>query len=424
MKVWRTYGLLVAACLWITPPAVFAQQRIVGIDVNWNGAVIELDGPVHYHAFSMRHPDRLVLDIDNARLRQGLLSVAAVTGPLLRIRSAPRHQADQRVVFDLRRAVHARVDSYDDRHGKYYIAVRFDDDDEGAPSGSDAMQAARDAAPERSCANPGRPGQFVVAIDAGHGGRDTGAIGVGGAREKDIALQIAYYLRQALRNMPGIHPVLTRTGDTYIRLRERYRRAQACAAGLLVSVHADSLPHTTIRGASVYVYPHHGAASGLIPVSTTDVDSESAVIAAERKAPSYVAASLILHRLRSATELLRRKVLRRHFTVLSSNIPSVLVESGFISDAKDEAELTDSQHQRQLAEAIAAGVHQYAEAYRHRDQVPRRIIHIAGAGGSLRALARRYAVSMDALRTANPRVTSALRAGDVMRIPVAAVQMN
>ncbi|MEJ2345746.1 MAG: N-acetylmuramoyl-L-alanine amidase [Gammaproteobacteria bacterium] len=413
-----------ASCLWVMPPAAFAQQRIVGIDANWNGAVIELDGPVHYHAFSMRHPDRLVLDIDNARLRQGLLSVDAVTGPLLRIRSAPRHQTDQRVVFDLRRAVHARLDSYDDRHGKYYIAVRFDDDDEGPAAGPQGTHPVRDAAAEPSCANPGRPGQFVVAIDAGHGGRDTGAIGVGGAREKDIALQIAYRLRQVLRDMPGIHPVLTRAGDTYIPLRERYRRAQACAAGLLVSVHTDSLPHTTIRGASVYVYPHYGAAPGLMAVSATGVDGESALIAAERKAPSYVAASLILHRLGAATDLLRSKVLRRHFTVLSSNIPSVLVETGFISDAQDEAELTESRHQQQLADAIAAGVRQYVDAYRRRDQVPRRIIHIAGTGGSLRALARRYAVSMDALRTANPRLPSALRAGDVMHIPLAAVQMN
>lgn len=421
MKTVPVCGWLVAACLWVMPPAAYAQQRIVGIDVNWNGAVIELDGPARYHAFSMHRPERLVLDIDNARLKEGLLSVAAVTGPLLRIRSAPRHQADQRVVFDLRRAVHARVDSYDDRHGKYYIAVRFDDDEE-YPAGSKAIEAAH-AAPTGSCADPGRPGQFVVAIDAGHGGRDTGAIGIGGAREKDIALQIAYRLRQVLRDMPGIHPVLTRAGDTYIPLRERYRRARACAAGLLVSVHTDSLPHTTIRGASVYVYPRRAAAAGLMPVSVMGSDDD-VLVAAERKAPSYVAASLILRRLRAATELLRRKVLRRHFTVLSSNIPSVLVETGFISDAQDEAELTDSRHQQQVAEAIATGVRQYVDAYHRRNQMPRRIIHIAGAGGSLRALARRYAVSMEALRTANPRVTSALRAGDVMRIPVAAVQMN
>jgi N-acetylmuramoyl-L-alanine amidase len=220
---------------------------------------------------------------------------------------------------------------------------------------------------------------LIIAIDAGHGGEDPGAIGKNGTREKDVVLAIARELAVQVNAETGMRAFLTRTGDYFVPLRDRMRRARGQNADLFVSIHADSIRDRSIDGSSVYILSQRGAtdeasrwlaerenASDLIGgVSLDDKDdvlasvlldlSQSASLSA-----SQVAAERVLHRLTQAGEVRKHEVQQARFMVLKSpDIPSMLVETAYISNPQEELRLRMRAHQARLAAAIHQGVHDY-----------------------------------------------------------------
>jgi len=220
---------------------------------------------------------------------------------------------------------------------------------------------------------------IIVAIDAGHGGPDTGAIGRRGTYEKNVVLAIALRLKQIIDQEPGMSSVLTRDGDYFIPLRERIIRARRQQADMFVSVHADAYHDRSVAGSSVYVLSPRGAtdeatrwlaerenAADLVGgVSLDDKDSVLASVLLDLSQGASMSASVdaaekVLHELDRVGAVRRRAVQHAGFVVLKSpDIPSMLVETAFISNPGEESKLSDPSHQRNLATAILAGVRAY-----------------------------------------------------------------
>jgi N-acetylmuramoyl-L-alanine amidase len=217
----------------------------------------------------------------------------------------------------------------------------------------------------------------IIAVDAGHGGVDPGAIGHGGTREKDVTLAIARALAERLDAEPGMRAVLTRDRDEFLELRERIARARAAHADMFVSVHADSIADRSVSGASVYVLSVHGASSeaarmladrensadlmGGIPVDNSPL---SAVLIdatqSEIIGVSAGAAERVVTALEGVGEIRKPQVQRAGFVVLKSPaIPSMLVETAYISNPTEERRLRSPEQQKRLADAIAGGVRSY-----------------------------------------------------------------
>ena len=228
-------------------------------------------------------------------------------------------------------------------------------------------------------AAPATARDLVVAVDAGHGGEDPGATGRDGTREKDVTLAIARALAQRINAEPGMRAVLTRSGDYFVKLRDRMERARAARADLFISVHADAVRDRSVAGSSVYVLSARGAsneaakwladrenAADLIGgVSLDDKDdvvasvlldlSQSAAMSA-----SAVAAAKVLNALNEVGDVRRSEVQHAGFVVLKSpDVPSMLVESAYITNPGEEHRLRDPRHQARIAEAILTGVRGY-----------------------------------------------------------------
>jgi N-acetylmuramoyl-L-alanine amidase len=238
---------------------------------------------------------------------------------------------------------------------------------------------------------------LIIAIDAGHGGEDPGAIGKNGTREKDVVLAIAHALAQQINAEPGMRAVLTRDGDYFVPLRDRMRRARAQQADLFVSIHADAIRDRSVDGSSVYILSQRGAtdeasrwlaerenASDLIGgVSLDDKGdvlasvlldlSQSASLTASQSAAQYV-----LRQLNRVGEIRKPQVQQARFMVLKSpDIPSMLVETAYISNPREEQRLRGGAQQAKLAGAI----HQGIRAYFYSDPpAGTRIAQMAGSG--------------------------------------------
>jgi N-acetylmuramoyl-L-alanine amidase len=217
----------------------------------------------------------------------------------------------------------------------------------------------------------------VIAVDAGHGGVDPGAIGRGRTREKDVTLAIARGLAKALNAEPGMRGVLTRDRDEFLELRDRVARAHAARADMFISIHADSIADRSVTGASVYVLSVHGASSEAARVLA---DRENAadlvggvplndrgtlavvldVTSSEIIGQSASAAERVVSALEGVGELRKAQVQRAGFVVLKSlGIPSMLIETAYISNPAEERRLRSSAQQARLAGAIASGLRSY-----------------------------------------------------------------
>ncbi|PJK14849.1 N-acetylmuramoyl-L-alanine amidase [Lysobacteraceae bacterium NML07-0707] len=217
----------------------------------------------------------------------------------------------------------------------------------------------------------------IVAIDAGHGGQDPGAIGPGGTREKDITLAIARELARQVDATPGLKAYLTRNADFFIPLAERYQRARRANADVFISIHADAAENRNARGSSVYVLSTRGATSQAARWLADRENAADLVGGVRLQGKEGTLASVLLDLSQSATqrasermanEVLeglkrlgkthKQQIERANFVVLRSpDVPSMLVETAFISNPEEEARLKSSRFQRQLARAVLDGIH-------------------------------------------------------------------
>ncbi len=467
-----------------------ASESIVQSVRFWNEAdhiriVFDLSAETTRNIFLLDQPDRVVVDLQNARIatriKQPELSDPAFRG----IRFARRNENDLRIVLDLKNKVLMKsflsksgagsghqlvLDLYDletsKAKEKSFAGKAFGTPETINSEPGDATNARREYVLKNGSSHAGpafpnpivskRPidpvqtrsppritvaskpaNEFVVAIDAGHGGNDPGAKGASGSREKDVVLSIAKKLVRLIAREPGMRAVLIRDGDYFIALRERMRVARAANADIFVSIHADAYNRSDMRGSSVYILSQKGASSEaarwlaakqnesdrLGGVRLDDKDDMLAEVLLDLSQTATLDASAdlanqVLGNLRQLGKVHKRTVQSAGFAVLKSpDIPSILVETAYISNPHEEKNLRNPNYQDQLAKAILTGIRKY---YRERT-VPALYMaarkHVIEPGETLSGIARRYGLSTRELQAANTLRSTQIKAGQVLEIP-------
>ena len=422
--------------------------------------VFDLSGPVQHSVFTLTAPDRLVIDINGATLG-GPLNVATANTPITAMRSAQRTPSDLRVVIDLKKAVTPKSFTLapNAQYGNRLVVDLFDNPADAAPPAAPPPTVATVPAVPVTPAEPAiklppAPAgkrDIIVVIDAGHGGEDPGASGSRGQHEKDVVLAIARELQRQVNGLKGFRAELTRTGDYFIPLRGRTEIARKKGADLFVSIHADAAPSAAAFGASVFALSERGATSetarwladsenrsdligGAGNVSLDDKDRMLAGVLLDLSMTASLTSSLnvgqkVLNNIGRVTPLHKQRVEQAGFMVLKSpDIPSILVETGFISNSNEASKLATASHQQALARSISSGVRQFFQQNPPpgtyiawlRDsgkiaQGPRD--HRVNPGETLAMIAVRYQVSAATLRNANNLKSDELKVGQVLTIP-------
>ena len=415
--------------------------RVVAGDVQavrfWDAddhtrVVFDVSRPVNYKLFTLANPDRLVLDIDRSRVAKSL-DGTPLRGAVQRVRTGRQGSDTLRIVLDLDRAV--RPKSFllkpTDKFGDRLVIDLFDA--ESAPRVVKREATLPVAQGER---------EVIVSIDAGHGGDDPGAIGANGSREKDITLAVAKALAARIDAEPGMKAVLTRDRDFFIPLNRRYEIAREQKADLFISIHADAFVKSQARGSSVFVLSNRGATSEAARmladrenssdlVGGVSIDDKDATLAAvlldlsqgATMQASEEVANNVLRGLARIGNLHKREVQRANFVVLRSpDVPSMLVETAFISNPTEEKRLNDPKHREKLADALVEGIRDYFATtpppgtwFAANPQRAKH--HIVARGESLSLIAQRHRVSVASLKRENALATDTVHAGAVLKIP-------
>ncbi|GEK72823.1 MULTISPECIES: N-acetylmuramoyl-L-alanine amidase [Halomonas] len=339
--------------------------------------VLDLSTAMPSDVFTLRGPDRLVIDLAEGRLAGELGDVPLAGSPITGIRTGARGDGT-RVVLDLSGPV--EVESHDlppaGLQGHRLVL------DLAASGPASAPPAPVDPAPSLPTGG-GR--DIVIAVDAGHGGKDPGAVGPSGTYEKDVVLELARRLARRLNEAPGFRAVLTRDRDVYVGLRRRTTIAREHRVDFFVSIHADAVDRPGPHGSSVYALSTSGASSesarwlansenraviaddeAFIALAEQDMATRSALLDLSMNATlnqSLAAGGRILERLGRINDLHKPRVEQAAFVVLKSpDIPSLLVETGFISNPNEERRLQSGAHQRALVTSIVEGLRAHFQA--------------------------------------------------------------
>lgn len=362
-----------------------ASLREISIEGDANGArvTLDLDRSTTYKLFKLDNPHRVVVDLRGTKLSPKA-SMPAGAGAVTQIRTGIQPHNTLRVVLQLSAATKANaVWANAEHNSSRQLVVSLGD---SAPPASDELVDSSPGTSEphavkaaHAPANSGR--DIVIAVDAGHGGQDPGAIGRNGTREKDVVLAIARALAKRINDEPGMRAILTRDTDKFLPHRERIRRARDAKADLFVSVHADSIRNRDVSGSSVYVLSERGAtdesarwlaerenAADLMGgVSLVDKDNTLASVLLDLSNSANISTSMdaarrVLESLDGVGEVRKPAVQQAGFLVLKSpDIPSMLVETAYISNPAEERRLRSDSHQTKLAGAIFSGVRRHFE---------------------------------------------------------------
>jgi N-acetylmuramoyl-L-alanine amidase len=432
-------GRLTLIALVVLAPSLAAAASTVENVRLWSEdgrtrVVLDLSRPAEHSIFTLRGPDRLVVDLKNSRLADSLKKLP-VGGAIRSIRTGLRANGQLRVVLDLNQTVRSRSftagpnDEYGDR---LVIDLQQQGNLRTVKRASEAHVAGRD---------------IVIAIDPGHGGHDPGAVGRAKTREKDVALDVSKLLAQRINAEPGMKAVLVRSGDYYVDHRERMEIARRSKADLFVSIHADAVDDRRANGASVYVLSLKGAsdeagkrlaerenASDLVGgVSLAGKDAVLASVLLDLSQNAALSASLdvgseVIGQLARIGKVHRRKVQQAGFLVLKSpDVPSILVETAYISNPSEEKKLNSRSHQAKLANAILLGVRKYFYsnpppntmiALNQSRNPSQQVRHVISRGDTLSEIAERYNVSMSSIKSANNLAGNNVRVGQTLTIPV------
>jgi N-acetylmuramoyl-L-alanine amidase len=388
---------LAAMALWgVAAPAreLGAQLDRIALETDGQGGTVltlSLSQRVTQHIFRLQRPERLVIDLPDTR-RRATLPTAPEGGVVAAVRSGVHDRRTLRLVVELRSPVQPQLlpvtaaGAYQLRIG---LAAASAQDMTAAAVGSattlgTATAPAVAPAPKaprsvRAAHAPQGAHSIIVAVDAGHGGDDPGATGVSGTHEKDVTLAIARSLAARIDREPGMHAVLTRDGDYFVDLRARMDRAHAAHADMFVSIHADAVRDRGVSGASVYILSERGASSeaartlaeqqnaadlkGGISLADQPPDVRSVVLDVAQNmniGQSVEAADRVLGALDHVGAVRKREVQQAAFVVLKSpDIPSLLIETAYISNAGEERKLRAPAEQQRLADAIFSGIDSY-----------------------------------------------------------------
>jgi N-acetylmuramoyl-L-alanine amidase len=378
-----TFVSMLAGCLSLLVVAfgadsAFAAKAVTIKDVRlWAGPdgtrlVFDLSAPVDHSLLQLDNPDRVVVDIPAATIDAARV-LPEGQGFVKQLRAAAQPNGDLRVVVDVSGPVVAKAFSVGPQQSYgHRLVLDLEPGKASAPVTAGPPSVVKAAADSH-----GR--DIIVAIDAGHGGVDPGSIGKRGTYEKHVTLAIARRLKERIDREPGMRAILTRDNDMFVEHRERIARARRQRADMFVSVHADSYTNRSVAGSSVYVLSARGAsdesarwladrenAADLIGgVKLDDKDSVLASVLLDLSQGASMSASVdaadkVMQELYKIGNITNRGVKHAGFLVLKSpDIPSLLVETAFISNPTEEARLLDTKHQQRLADAIHQGVRAY-----------------------------------------------------------------
>lgn len=505
--------VLAVCCVELAQAATVKNVRIWRAE-GYTRIVLDLDAPVRYNLVLASNPTRIILDVANSNLKASVAKLPLALTPIEIVRPSVVNDTDVRLVFDLKHPVSPKsfllkkLDDSDDRlvidlHDAPSAAVASSaaktsvssndkaSTSEKTPAKTSAADtsesanietlmgdAASSAQAQNTSATVGRT--ILIAVDAGHGGADSGALGPQNMREKDVTLSIARELIRIINAQPGYRASLTRTGDYFIPLQKRRDFARDMKADLFISVHADSFSNPSAYGASVFALSRKGATSEMARflaqrendsdligrvggVSLEDKDPQLAGVLVDLSMTATVNSSLqvgskVLNAISAIAPLHAKHVEQAGFIVLKSpDVPSILVETGFISNPAEAKKLATSEYRERMAQAIFKGVRQYftqhpvapaqppsgccsAESARTESQpklssakkpiqtnsitksapakgnaIERK--HLVMRGDTLTDIARKYGVSASRIKAANNMKTDTVKLGQTLKIP-------
>jgi len=423
--VGRLFCGLLLAVVALATPAQAAQNELLAVQLT---APPSGDAPAQVEIvlaaeamprhLVLKRPQRFVLDLPGTRARPAKALPKRLGALITAVRSGPQANGDLRLVFEMPADATVNWTPPTAPAKRFSLLVWPSAAATAAPTSAPPVPVVA-LAPVKTEHEPAAGREVVVAIDAGHGGQDPGAIGRAGLREKDVVLDIARELAARINREPGMRAFLTRDGDYFLTLRQRIRRARDAGAQLFVSVHADSVRDPRVSGSSVYVLSLKGATdeqarmladrenaadlAGGVSIDDKDPVIASVLVDLAQSAQidqSMVAAERVLRSLGRVNDVRKPKVQQAGFVVLKSpDIPSMLVETAFISSPADERLLGKPERREELAEAIFDGVRQYfvdhppdgsrfakeRDANRERDADRRVVATVDEAGESTRS---------------------------------------
>ncbi len=473
-RVRRTLALVVMCLLPVT--ASWAANVMkhntmrVGHEDGVARVVLELGGPSTIKYFSLSNPDRFVVDLHDIVRTGDAPSINFANTPISTMRTGIRNGNDLRLVFEVSPQAKGKAyvlppadgyghrlvvdirDGVSSRRVAPVIASKVDEpvkrvEPVAVPAAPSAPLAVVTPAPVTvvpraevtAPAEVKRAGRdIVIAIDAGHGGEDPGAVGSKGTREKDVVLQIARQFAERVRQEPGMVPVMIRDDDVFVSLRDRINKARSSKADLFISIHADAFLNPRASGASVYALSQRGAtneaarmlanrensADLLGGVALDGRDPLLASVLLDLSQNATIEASLdvagrVLQGLKRVGKVHKHSVEQAGFVVLKSpDIPSILVETAFISNPSEEANLKSVVYQQQLADAMMKGVRSYFASNPPDGTRIAAREHVIKRGDTLSGIATQYNVSARILRVTNQLKDDTVRIGQVLQIPL------
>jgi N-acetylmuramoyl-L-alanine amidase len=432
-----TLGLLffISGGQWL-PSVVAAEINSVRV---WRAPdntrlVFDVSGAIEYKAFSLDNPHRLVIDIANITNQPSVANLDFKNTPISKIRTAQRSAKELRIVLDLKSAVtpkHFTLKANEQYSNR--LVIDLYDKKRNISRTVDELVKQSDR-------------KIVIAIDAGHGGEDPGALGPQRMREKTVVLQISKRLEKLFDNDPNYKGILVRKGDYYLAHRKRTQIARDNKADFFVSIHADAFTDPRANGASVYALSNQGATSeaarflakkqnnadligGATALNLGSKDQMLAGVLLDLSMTATMSTSLeagkhVLRQMGSVARLHKKKVEQAGFLVLKSpDIPSLLIETGFISNPKEARQLRTADYQQRMAKAIFSGIDQYYTEHPPEGTLLAKVMkgkplkYIVARGDTLSEIASQYRISMAKIMRYNKMSSSAIRVGQEINIP-------
>ncbi len=435
-------SVLLIAGLFMTL-SVFAEVQVKSVRIAEHEGntriVLDLNEYPQHLVFALANPDRVVIDLMDAKLTSKARRFPAGKGPVLKLRGSNRDDGNARLVIDMTSAVTASSFVLPPS-GKAGHRLVVDLKPTGSAKAQRSVRVIKSVAPialqERD---------LVIAIDAGHGGKDPGARGKKGLREKDAVLAIAKRMARMVNKEPGMRAVLIREDDRFISLRGRIEKAHKHNADLFVSIHADSFKDRRVRGSTVYVLSERGATDeharhladrenaadliGNVSLSDKNPTLASVLLDLSQNAAigsSFDVGSEVIQELGGVGKVRKNSVQQARFMVLKSpDIPSILIETAYISNPSDEKNLGSRKHQEKMAKAIFNGVRDYfyknppvgTKVARLSRQSAKPGKYTVQSGDTLSEIADRHNVSVTNIRSVNRLRGDRIKVGQVIQIP-------
>ena len=364
----------------------FAENSVKATRVwpapDYTRVTIESLLPIHNDQMMLQNPERIVIDLKNIVLNDSLKELSSkvkgIDPNIKKIRVAQFNPKVTRVVIDLKTSAKVKIFSLNPIK-KYNYRLVIDVYPKEQDEIANLLKQLEKKSGDKEVVEPRDKKLIIVAIDAGHGGEDPGAIGAKGTKEKIVNLQISKRLKKLIDKEPSMKAVLIRTGDYYIPLGKRVSKARKIKADIFISIHADAFKKRAVRGSSVFALSEKGATSAFAKfiagneneadlIGGVSIDDKEPILARtllDLSQSATINDSLklgknVLTEIKSVNRLHKKRVEQAGFAVLKApDIPSILIETAFISNRKEEMNLRSKYFQKKLSLGILKGIKKY-----------------------------------------------------------------